>query len=173
VSSDLADAAVEMLVEDGDDEDFAAVYQRLLKTEDAALRTRYLHALCAVHDARSEKALALALDPALRVNEVLVPVRTQLRDWRTRDVAYRWFEQNFDALAKRVPESSMGGTPWFATAFCEDSVIPRLKKFFEVRIEKFQGGPRSLEGAIETLHLCSALVSAQRESVEAFFAKPE
>ena len=139
VSSDLADAAVDMLVEDGDDEVFDAVYQRLLKTEDAALRTRYLHALGSVHDARSEKALALALDPALRVNEVLLPLRFQLRDWRTRDVAYSWFEQNFDALAKRVPEASMGGTPWLATAFCEDALIPRLKKFFEPRIEKFPG----------------------------------
>ena len=96
----------------------------------------------------------------------------QLRDWRTRDAAYNWFEQNFAALAKRVPEASMGGTPWLATAFCDDSVIARLKKFFGPRIEKFQGGPRSLEGATETLHLCSALVSAQRESVEAFFATP-
>jgi cytosol alanyl aminopeptidase len=172
VSSDLADAAVAMFVEDGADEEFDAVYQRLLKTEDAALRSRFLHALCAVHDARSEKALALTLDPALRVNEVLVPLHGQLWDWRTRDVAYSWFEQHFDAIAKRIPESSMGGTPWLATAFCDAALIPRLKTFFAPRIEKFQGGPRSLEGAIETLQLCSALMSAQRESVEAFFAKP-
>ena len=63
VSSDLADAAVELLVDDGDDEVWDAVYQRLLKTEDVALRSRYLHALCAVHDARSEKSAGARARP--------------------------------------------------------------------------------------------------------------
>jgi alanyl aminopeptidase len=169
--SELADAAVKFLIVDGDAEVFDDVYQRLLKTEDPTLRSRYLRALASVHDTRASKALALALDPALRVNEVLLPLRVQLSDWRTRDAAYTWFERNFDKLAKRVPEASMGGSPWFATTFCDATLIRRLQSFFTPRIEKLQGGPRSLEGAIETLRLCDALVSAQRASVEAFFEK--
>jgi cytosol alanyl aminopeptidase len=169
--SELADSAVEFLVVDGDDAVFDEVYQRLLKAEDATQRTRYLRALGLVKDTRASKALALALDPALRVNEVLLPLRMQLSDWRTRDAAYTWFERNFDKLAKRVPEASMGSTPWLATTFCDATVIRRLQSFFAPRIEKLQGGPRSLEGAIETLRLCDALVSAQRASVVAFFEK--
>jgi alanyl aminopeptidase len=168
--SDLDDAAVSVMVADGDDAIFDAVYERLKKTEDSTERTRYIRALASVRDQRSDKALALSLDPVLRVNEVMLPLRGQLADRRTRSHAYDWFEQHFDALAKRAPEGQMGFSPWFAASFCSASAIPRLA-FFTSRIDKLPGGPRSLEGATEALTLCDALVKAQREPVEAFFKK--
>jgi alanyl aminopeptidase len=171
VSNDLADVAVRMLVEDGDAAVFDAVYQLFVKAQDASQRARYLRALASVRDARSEKALALVLDPALRVNEVLMPLREQLSHPRTRDAAYAWFEQNFDALSKRLSPQALAGTPWLAAAFCDAHMAERVQTFFGPRIAALPGGPRSLEGVIETLTLCSALVQAQRESVEEFFKR--
>jgi alanyl aminopeptidase len=171
VANDLADLAVRMLVEDGDAALWDAVYQLFIKTQDASQRGRYLRALAAVRDARSEKALALVLDPGLRVNEVLMPLREQLSHPRTRDAAYAWFEQNFDALSKRLSPQALAGTPWLAAAFCDQAMAERVRTFFAARIATLPGGPRSLEGVTEALTLCAAQVQAQRESVEEFFKR--
>jgi len=171
VPNDLADLAVRTLVQDGNDALFDAVYQRFVKTQDSTLRGRFLRALSAVRDTRSSKALALVLDPALRVNEVMMPLREQLSHPSTREAAYSWFEQNFDAIGRRLSPDAMAGTPWLAASLCDERAAERVQAFFAPRVAALPGAPRSLEGAIETLHLCAALVQAQREGVEAFFKK--
>jgi alanyl aminopeptidase len=169
VPNDLADVAVRLLVEDGDAAMFDVVYQRFVNTQDATLRGRFLRALSSVRDARSPKALALVLDPALRVNEVMLPLREQLGHPSTRDAAYAWFEQNFDAIGKRLSPQALGSTPWLAASLCSEQAAERVQAFFATRVASLPGAPRSLEGAVETLHLCVALLQAQREGVEAFF----
>ncbi len=170
VASDLADLAVRMVAEDGDAATFDALYKRFVTTDDVALRMRLLHALGSVRDARSERALALALDPALHVNEVLSPVRDQLADPRTRDAAWAWFEAHFADITTRLSSNGAGFTPWLATSFCDDAMAARAEAFFAPKIETLMGGPRSLAGAVEALQLCAAKVKAQRDSVIAAFA---
>jgi alanyl aminopeptidase len=171
VPADLADLAVRMLVEDGDEAVFEQVYQRLIKADDTIVRGRLLAALSSVRDGRSARALALSLDPQLRVNELLLPIRIQLDDPRTRDAALQYFEQNFDTLAKRLPPTASGMTPWMFAALCDESAATRAEAFFASRIQTLPGGPRSLAGALESVRLCAALVKAQRPSFEEFFAK--
>jgi cytosol alanyl aminopeptidase len=170
VPADLADLAVRMFVELGDQAAFDAVQQRLLKTEDALLRNRLLRGLASVTDGdRGAKALALSLDPALRVNEVMIPLRVQFSEPATREAAARYLEQNFDALAKRLPPSATGATPWLYAAFCDEAAATRVETFFASRIQSLPGGPRSLAGALEAIRLCAAGVAAQRPSFEAMF----
>ncbi len=168
--ADVAGLALRVLVEDGDAASFDALYQRFIKTDEASLRAHLLHALSAVRDARSPKALALALDPKLHVNEVFVPLHEQLADPRTRDAAWQWFEQNFDALAARMSPEALGSTPWLFAGFCSEAMGSRLNAFFAPRIAALPGGPRSLAGALEALRLCAALVKNQSESAQAFFS---
>jgi alanyl aminopeptidase len=170
VPNDLADAAVRLLVQTGDDALFDVVYQRFKQTEDAVQRARYLRALGSVRDARSPRALALTFDAALRVNEVLIPLREQLAEPRTREAAYAFFEQTFEALEKRLSPPMLANTPFLAPT-CDQAMITRVQAFFGPRIAKLPGGPRSLEGAIEALRLCDALIKAQGEAVRAFFKR--
>ncbi|HEX2677441.1 MAG TPA: M1 family metallopeptidase, partial [Polyangiales bacterium] len=169
VDSDLADLAVRMVAEDGDDATWDTLYKRFVATTEPALRARLLRALCSVRDARSSKALALALDPALHVNEVLVPLYVQVGDPRTRDAAWQWLEQNFDALTARLSSNGAGHTPGLAASFCREDMIGRAQTFFGPRVEKLSGGPRSLADAIESLEICVAQVKAHGPGVQALF----
>jgi len=169
---ELLGAALVVAMQDGDAALFDAVEARLRSTEDAAVRPRLLGALSAVTDARASRALALVLDPALRVNEVLQPLSTQLRDERTRDAAWQWFEQNLDAVVARLSPGAAGGLPRLGAGFCSEAHARRLEALFRPRIEKLLGGPRQLESALESLRLCVALQSAQRASADAFFEAP-
>jgi alanyl aminopeptidase len=169
--NDLIDLGVRVFVQDAGPEAFQAVYERLVQSDDATQRGRYLRALSSVHDARSSRALELTLDPSLRVNEVMLPLRVQLSDLRTRAAAYDWFEAHFDALRARLSEQGMGGAPWLAAAFCDAATAARAKQFFASRADKLPGGPRSLDGVIETLELCEALVKAQGAGLDEFFSK--
>ncbi|MEY4575997.1 MAG: hypothetical protein RL701_700, partial [Pseudomonadota bacterium] len=171
VASELQDLAVRMLVEQGDDAIWHTVYQRFTETQDATERARYLGALAAVRDTRASAALNLVLDPTLRVNEVMLPLRQQLADYRTRPIAYNYFEQHFDQLSERLSPEAMGSTPWLAVGQCDQAQAARIHAFFAPRIQKLPGGPRSLGGALEALGLCDALFKAQNEQLDAYFGK--
>jgi hypothetical protein len=169
--TELLGLAVRMFVEQGDAAAYEAVYERLKRSSDAMERNHALAALASVSDARAARARALTLDPTLRVNEALVPLRIQLSDYRTRTAAYAYFEGHFDELATRVSPSSMGYTPWFAARLCDSSQAPRVNKFFETRVDRLPGGPRSLGASLEALGLCDALYKAQSSALDAFFAQ--
>ena len=168
---ELLDTALRVSVEDADEATWDAVYARLEAEQDANVRTRLIVSLASVWDARSQRARALTLDPRLRVNEVLLPLRVQLGDFRTRADTYAYFEQHFDELAKRVSPSTMGATPWFADGLCDGGQAQRVERFFSPRIEKLPGGPRSLEGVQEQLGLCDALLKAHGPALADFFSK--
>jgi alanyl aminopeptidase len=171
VPKDLADLAVSTAVEQGDDALYDAVYQQLLKEEEPAVRMRLLFALSGVHDARSGKALALSLDPKLRVNEIMFPLRQQFGDRRTRDAAREYLEQNFDKLAERLSPSAAGSLVWLSTSFCDEAGAARAEAFFTSRVQHLPGGPRMLASAVEQQRLCAASVTAQRASFQEFFGK--
>jgi alanyl aminopeptidase len=149
----------------------AKLHPEAVPNELAIERGRYLAALASVRDYRAEKALALTLDSALRVNEVMVPLQYQLADYRTRTAAYAFLERSFDLIGKRVSPAVMAWTPWLAAAQCDQTQADSINAFFEPRIESLPGGPRSLGGALEALALCDAQVRAHGRALDAFFSK--
>jgi alanyl aminopeptidase len=171
VPKDIADLAVNVALEQGDDKLFDAVYQQFLKAEDASVRMRLLIALGSVRDARSAKALALSLDPKLRVNEIVTPLRAQFGDRRTKEAAREFLEQNFEKLAERLSPSAAGSLVWLSTSFCDEAGAARAEAFFTSRVQHLAGGPRILASATEQARLCAATVNAQRPSFQEFFGK--
>jgi alanyl aminopeptidase len=169
LAPELLDLGVRIAVEDGDENVFDAVYERLRQSNDATERGRYLSALGSVRDARSGRALALPLDPVLRVNELMLPLRRQLADYRTRAAAYAWFEQHFDALLARLSASGLGNSPWLASWMCDGADVQRVQEFWKPRVEKLPGAPRSLSGTIEAIKLCAALYGAEDTPLDAYF----
>jgi len=127
--------------------------------------------LGSVRDARSARALALTLDPVLRVNEVLVPLREQVQDERTREAAWAWLETNLDAVIERVSPRRAAGLAWMAEPFCSEAAAARLEALMRPRVEHLTGGPRTLDGALEALRLCSARAALHRASAERFFSE--
>ncbi len=171
VPDDLRDVAVQLAVEDGDDAIFDTAIARLKQTNDPIERPRLLAALGSVRDGRAGRALALALDPALKVNEVLLVPRLQLQDLHTRAAAWQWFEASFDAILERISARRAGSTPGLTTAFCSEEMAARVEAFFAPRIQGLTGGPRSLASALEGIRLCAARVQAHQDGARKFFAQ--
>ena len=169
VASDLRDVAVRLAVEDGDDAVFDAAVARLKATSEPTERQRLLAAIGSVRDERAARALALALDPALKVNEVYAVPRMQMQDPRTREAAWQWIETNFDALTGRVSLRRAGYTPALAVPLCSEAAATRVEAFFAPRIQAMTGGPRTLASALEQMRLCAARVQAQKEGARKFF----
>jgi alanyl aminopeptidase len=162
VTPDLADLAVALAVQNGGDEVFGALQERLAETQDAVERGRILRAMGASLDpGNAERARALALDDALRMNEVSVIPFAQVKYHELRDGTWRWMREQFPRIVERVGIVNAGWLPQAAAAFCEDARANEVEQFFSTRIEEIEGGPRSLASALETIRLCSALAHAQ------------
>jgi alanyl aminopeptidase len=162
----LVDVALAIAVEDGDAALFDHVERRLRASDDALVRGRMLGALASARDpALAARALALMLDPALRVNEVLTPLAGQMALPERREAAWAFVEANFDALRARIATTRAADLPWYATSACSEEMAARVEAFFAERVASLPGGPRNLAGALESLRLCAARKRAQGESL--------
>ena len=170
ISSELRGLALSVALQDGEPALFDTAYAKLGSTTDPTERGRLLSALSSVTGANSPRALALTLDPVLRVNETLVPLRTQLSDMRTRDAAWEFLQARYDDVLARVGKQRGSGLPWLAGYFCSTAMATRAEAFFSTRVNELVGGPRSLAGALEDLRSCAAQVEAQRAATVAFIA---
>lgn len=169
-SPDLVDVALAVLVEESDVDVWEALYALLTHSDDAIVRGRVLGAMARTRiPALSDRALALSLDPALRVNEAMWPLGSQMNQLETRGRAWAWIEQNFDAIVARVSVTGASSLPWYAADFCDEEHAARVETFFASRIEALPGGPRNLRGATEAIRLCAARKNVHLANTTAFF----
>ena len=88
----LAGLVLATAVQEGDEGLFDHLLGLLESSSDATSRSRILSALGHAETPElSARALDLALDPRLRVNEIRHVLRTQFHNPRTRDRAWKWF----------------------------------------------------------------------------------
>lgn len=151
---------------------FQALWELFRTSGDALLRSRILGALGHSEGRLAERALALSLDPNLRLNEVSGLLGPSFRSPETRTLAWDWLRANFDRYLSRVGADLAARAPWYTSSFCTEASVDEVRTFFEPRIAELPGGPRNLAGTLETIALCAALVQAQRPSVVAFFTEP-
>ncbi len=172
VEASLVSVVLAVAVQEGDAAFFDRLLERVLASDDALFRGHGLEALGSTHDpALAERALALALDPRVRVNEVTITLGRQLGMRETRDAAWVWLQAHFDDVFGRVATTRAGYAPWYLTGFCSEARAAEVEAFFAPRIEALPGGPRNLAGALEAIRLCAARVDAQRETTLRFFAR--
>ncbi len=173
VDPQLAGLALATAVQRGDEKLFDHLLDVFSKSADATTRNRILAALGhAESSALSARALDLALDPRLRVNEISTVLGPQFRNPRTRDAAWNWLTANFDELASRLGPGQSGFLPWFAASFCSEERALEARRFLEPRVQHLSGGPRNLDTALEAVQVCAAKVQAHRSGIERAFARP-
>jgi alanyl aminopeptidase len=168
ISAELRGLALTVALQDGEPALFDAAYAKLNTAQDPSDRARLLGALSSVESGSSPRALALTLDPVLRNNEILVPLRTQLSDPRTRAAAWDFFQARFDDIQGRIGKQRGSSLPWLASFFCTTDMAARAEAFFGSRVAALVGGPRALAGALEEVRSCAAQVEAQRAATLAF-----
>ncbi|MGB5350020.1 MAG: M1 family metallopeptidase [Polyangiales bacterium] len=170
VDAQLAGLVLVTAVQEGDEALFDHLLGLLESSSDATGRSRILSALGNAETPElSARALDLALDPRLRVNEIDHVLRAQFNNSRTRDRAWRWFTENFDALASRFGSGELGTSPWRAASFCSTKAAAEVERFFSPRVAELSGGPRNLAGAVEAISLCAEKASVHMPGVEQAF----
>jgi alanyl aminopeptidase len=170
VPSDLAELSLTVAAQEGDAAFFTVLDGFLTTSEDSVVRGNVLRALAQVDDdALRPRALALALDERLRVNEIFRPISGQFGDPAGRDAAWTWLQANYAALRARMGPEYSGYLPLLTAGFCTHERAEEVRAFFAPRMAETSGGPRNLDSAVEEIELCAARAEAQRESARTFF----
>jgi alanyl aminopeptidase len=86
----------------------------------------------------------------------------------TRDIAYDFVKQNWDALIAKLPTDTGAFLPYVAGGYCDDQHRADVEAFFKDRSTKYTGGPRNLAQALEGISLCVANKNANQASVVEF-----
>lgn len=87
---------------------------------------------------------------------------------KTRDLAYDFVKQNWDAMVARFPTDTGSFLPFIAGGYCDEQHRQDAKAFFDGRSTKYTGGPRNLAQMLEGIDLCVAYKQAQEPSVTEF-----
>ena len=87
---------------------------------------------------------------------------------KTRDLAYEFVKQNWDALIAKLPTDTGAYLPYVAGGYCDEAHRQDAAGFFEGRSTKYSGGPRDLAQMLEGIDLCVAFKKAQQPSVTEF-----
>ena len=89
----------------------------------------------------------------------------------TRDLAYDFVKQNWDALIAKLPTDSGAFLPFVAGDYCDAEHRADIEAFFKDRSTKYAGGPRNLQQVLEGVDLCIANKKANEASVAEFLRK--
>ncbi|HEX8790705.1 MAG TPA: M1 family metallopeptidase [Polyangiaceae bacterium] len=172
VDPNLAGMALVVVGEEADRATWDALRALLGKTQDEAVRGRLVRALSAARDpALAAAARDMMLDPSLRDTEVLTPLYVQLDRPDTRELAWAWMKEHYDALLARMPRHHSGVQLVGAGGrFCDADHAKDVESFFTPKIEGIEGGPRALAETLEDIHLCTARRTASEASARSFFA---
>jgi alanyl aminopeptidase len=175
VPGDLASKAIAASIKAGGAKKWNEAAALLSTETDSMARSYLLGGLGGVEDAAlGKKALALSLDPRLKVNEVTSPLWGQISDPRTRDAAWAWARENMDAILARVPESASGEImPNLAGGACSEDAATDLEKYVREKSKgkDLPGLDRALAQQTEGMRLCAARKKVHQESARKLFPK--
>ncbi|MBK8256513.1 MAG: M1 family metallopeptidase [Polyangiaceae bacterium] len=174
VDADLATPCLIAAALDGDTAFYEHLVRTLTKTRDDVVKSRIVTALASFQDpAIAARALAFSLDPQMPSTDLTTIVDIQLGSPITRARAFGWFQDNLTNLANRRTPSRRGTLPLLARDLCERPYALALSSLFADRIDGYEGGPRNLNAALESIHLCSARRAVQEASFRKAFKMPD
>ncbi|MDW8361017.1 MAG: M1 family aminopeptidase [Myxococcales bacterium] len=161
ISTDLLETALCVWVETEGTAAVTRLAEQLGASNPPAVRRSILGALgCAADPEAASIARRLSLDGPLRQNEILrVPV-AQLRSAATREQAWQFVREQWDALAGRATRESMVALAHASAALCDTARLPEIERDLGARVRSLPGGPPALAQAFDDLRRCHALVMA-------------
>jgi cytosol alanyl aminopeptidase len=173
VDENLAGTALSVAGEDADAPMLDALIASFVKTQDDELRGILLAGLSRVRNpALSGRVLDLVLDDRVKYTEMLRPLWSQFSMPETRDAAWKWLKDHWDAVSTRTSAAMFSGVQLLAIpgGFCDEAHAQDVGTFLGDRAAKVDGGPRVLAKTLEEIHLCAARRSAAEADARRFFA---
>jgi alanyl aminopeptidase len=148
------------------------------KTSDRQERQRIMRAMMSFRDPDAVKGIMQAVlsgeIPFIQGGGYLLVYAGQ-SSAATRKIPFEFVKEHFDEIAAKRPTG--GGfdfgalLPRVGQSFCDAESRDELKNFFEPRVSKFVGAPRTLSQVLEGINVCIAEKAAQEPSVVAFLKK--
>lgn len=174
VAPDMVDTVLSVAASRGGPEVQLRLLAALRQEQEPAQRMRLLRALSSVEDpALVREQLGLLLEPQADLRELGWLLFGAASSPRTRDVAYAFLKDNYEALRPRVPEPFIANMSWLGAGYCDPVKRQEVAAFFSERSARAPGGERALAQVLERVDLCIALKAAQGRSVESFLAAPK
>ena len=116
----------------------------------------------------AKKALPIVLTDEFDSRQSLDILFGVAQSPKTRDLAYDFVKQNWEALIAKLPTDFGAFLPYVAGGYCDEGHRQDAASFFEGRSTKYTGGPRNLAQMLEGIDLCVAFKKAQQPSVTEF-----
>jgi len=169
VDPDMLEAVLRTAARHGDRSLFDRFRGQAKKETDETPRGALLSAMGSFSDpAITRVALPIILTDEFDNRESLAILFGAVALSHTRDVAYDFVKQNWDALVAKLPTDSGAFLPYVARRYCDPQHRADAEAFFKDRSTKYAGGPRILSQVLESISLCAANKDANQSSVVAF-----
>jgi alanyl aminopeptidase len=166
IDADAIDTVLPIAAARGDRALFDRFHAELSATKDDTRRAHLLGAMASFRDPSVVRAsLALFLSGELDPREAVILLE---QDSRMNEVVFGFVRDNFDRIVEKMPADTAMMLPGVVSRFCDEAHRREVLAFFAGKIERISGGPRALSQAVEEIALCSALRSAQEESLRSF-----
>lgn len=140
----------------------------LKATRQAEQRNMIVRALAA---AREPQAIAtiqtFILSGELRVREIVNYMREAFASGPSREAAWAWLRRDHDRIVEVTGEGSQSRLVSLPASLCTSAHEAEIRSFFEPRVAKIVGAPRTLANTLETVARCHAWKKANGASIEA------
>ena len=172
VDAETIRLAIGIAAEHGDAVLFDSLYQAAKAEPDRNQRSLLLNALGGFRNPQlSQKGLDLVLKGDFAINEALALLWGPMGNPSTRRLSYEFVKAHFDELVAKLPKDAGARLAGMAGTLCSDADRSDAESFFSGRSTKYTGGPRILKQTLERIGQCSALRTAQTDSIAAFLKK--
>lgn len=177
VSPEIVSAVLSVAALEGNQ----ALYDKMLaaakQSKNIREQSMLLSALGHYRDqALAQRSLQLLLSGDFDMRSAYRPLLFGPLSWpATQALPWTFVRENYPALEAKLAGGlvvSQGAwLPSVATASCNETDLPAIQNFFNGKVEKFSGGPRSYSQAIERLHICSAQQKSLGPGIAGFLQK--
>jgi cytosol alanyl aminopeptidase len=169
VAPDMVGVVLTTAARHGDPELFDRMRAAAKQETDENFRASLLISLGLFQDPAIIKvAMPIMLTDEFDSRESLAIVLGVSQSAKTRDLAYNFVKQNWDALTAKLPTDMQSNAPYIAAGYCDIGHRQDVDSFFKGRSTQFTGGPRILAQVLEGIDLCVAYKKAQEPSVAEF-----
>jgi cytosol alanyl aminopeptidase len=171
VDPDMLNAVILTAARHGDQALFDRFRAQAKKETDENLQGTLLFAMGSFPDPAIVKAaLSIVLTDEFNSRQAL-QILFGASSPATRDLAYDFVKQNWDALVEKLPTDSGAFLPFVGGGYCDAEHRADIETFFRDRSTKYAGGPRTLQQVLEGVDLCIAYKNENQASVAEFLQK--
>jgi cytosol alanyl aminopeptidase len=169
VDPDMLETVLKTAARHGDRSLFDRLRGQAKKETDETPRGSLLFAMGSFSDpAITRVALPIIVTDEFDNRESLAILTGAVASSQTRDVAYDFVKQNWDALVAKLPTDFGAFLPYVARNYCDPQHRAGAEAFFKDRSTKYAGGPRILSQVLEGISICAANKDANQSSVAEF-----